>query len=59
MSSSSSFKNLKPIYFYMASVLSFVMANVIRDTSIELYYFSVVIALVLFILGFMKRMKAL
>lgn len=54
----SSFKKLSPMYLYLGSILSFVLANLIRDTSIGFYYLLIVIGLVLFVLGFMKRMKA-
>jgi hypothetical protein len=53
----SSFKNSNPIYFYFVSIIAFVLANFMRDKSIGFYYFLLVIGLVFFVLGFMKRLK--
>jgi hypothetical protein len=53
----SSLKNSSPIYFYFISIASFVLANLIREKSIEFYYALLVIGLVFFFLGLMKRMK--
>lgn len=50
-------KNFNPIYFYFISIASFVLANLIREKSIEFYYALLVIGLVFFFLGLMKRMK--
>jgi len=52
-----SFKNSNPIYFYFISIIAFVLANIIRDMSIGFYYFLLVIGLVFFVLGLIKRMK--
>lgn len=51
------FKNSNPIYFYFVSIISFVLANFIRDKSIEFYYALLVIGVVFFVLGLIKRMK--
>jgi hypothetical protein len=53
----SSFKNSNPIYFYFISITSFVLANLVRGKSIGFYYFLLVIGLVFFVLGMVKRMK--
>jgi len=53
----SSFKNSNPIYFYFVSIIAFVLANLIRDKSVGFYYFLLVIGLIFFVLGFMKRLK--
>ncbi len=51
-------KNSSPIYFYFVSIISFVLANLIREKSIGFYYFLLGIGLLFFVLGFIKRMKA-
>ncbi|SHM45227.1 hypothetical protein SAMN05216269_104246 [Flavobacterium xinjiangense] len=53
----SSFKNTNPIYFYFISISSFVLANLIRSKSISFYYFLLLVGLVFFVLGMVKRMK--
>ncbi|WP_185964095.1 hypothetical protein [Flavobacterium gawalongense] len=45
------------MYLYLVSIISLVLANLIRDKSIGFYYFLLVIGLVFFVLGFMKRLK--
>lgn len=52
-----SFKNSSPIYFYFISIIAFVLANIIRDKSVPVYYILLLTGLVFFILGFMKRVK--
>jgi hypothetical protein len=52
-----SFKNLNPINFYFISIFSFVIANILRDKSLILYYGLLIIGLVFFVLGLIKRMK--
>ena len=53
----SSLKNTPPMYLYLVSIISFILGNVIRDKSLGLYYFLLIIGLVFFVLGFMKRFK--
>ncbi|SFF07680.1 hypothetical protein SAMN04488131_10880 [Flavobacterium xueshanense] len=53
----SSIKNSNPIYFYFISIVSFIVANLIRDKSLGFYYFLLIIGLIFFVLGFMKRLK--
>ena len=53
----SSLKNTPPMYLYLVSIISFILANLVRDKSLSLYYFLLIIGLVFFILGFMKRLK--
>lgn len=53
----SSIKNSNPIYFYFISIISFIVANVVREKSSGFYYFLLIIGLVFFVLGFMKRLK--
>jgi len=53
----SSLKNIPPMYLYLVSIISFILANLIRDKSLGFYYFLLVIGLVFFVLGFMRRLK--
>ena len=53
----SSFGKLSPMAFYFISVISFVLANVIREQSVTVYYLSLVIGLVFFFLGLYKRVN--
>lgn len=53
----SSFKNTSPIYFYFVSIIAFVLANIIREKNIGVYYVLLLIGLAFFVLGFVKRMK--
>jgi len=53
----SSLKNVAPITFYFASVVCFVLANVLKDKSLSFYYVLLVLGLVLFFAGMLKRMR--
>jgi hypothetical protein len=53
----SSFSKLSPMAFYFISVIAFVLANVIREQSVTVYYLSLVIGLVFFFLGLYKRVN--
>ena len=53
----STIKNLSAIYLYLISVVCFVIANVIRDYNIILYYILIVLGIGLFVIGFTKRLK--
>ncbi|MDI5897378.1 hypothetical protein QLS91_06835 [Flavobacterium sp. LB2P84] len=53
----SSLKNTPPMYLYLVSIISFILANLIRDKSLGFYYFLLIIGLVFFVLGFMRRLK--
>jgi hypothetical protein len=53
----SSLKNANPIYFYFISIAAFVLANIIRETSVSFYYVLLVIGLVFFFLGLMRRIN--
>lgn len=48
------YKNIKPIYFYFASIIAFVLSNVVRDQNIPLYYICLLVGTIFFILGFFK-----
>jgi VIT1/CCC1 family predicted Fe2+/Mn2+ transporter len=53
----SSFEKLSPMAFYFISVIAFVLANVIREQSISVYYLCIVVGLVFFFLGLYKRVS--
>ncbi|WP_310594503.1 hypothetical protein [Flavobacterium sp.] len=54
----SSFVKLSPITFYFISIICFVLANVIREQSVPVYYLSLVLGLVFFFLGLYKRVNS-
>jgi len=51
------FKNASPILFYFISIAAFVLANVIREINITIYYALLIVGLVFFFLGLMRRIK--
>jgi hypothetical protein len=53
----SSLKNLTPVAFYFASVVCFVLANVLKDKSLSFYYILLVLGLGLFFAGMLKRIR--
>ena len=52
-----SFGKLSPMAFYFISVICFVLANVIREQNLTVYYIDVVVGLFFFFLGLYKRLK--
>lgn len=48
------YKNLKPIYFYFASIIAFVLSNLLRDANLVLYYILLILGGIFFIMGFFK-----
>lgn len=44
----SSLKNIPTMFFYLASVISFVLANLIRDKNAMFYYILLLIGLISF-----------
>ncbi|MFC3335882.1 hypothetical protein [Flavobacterium palustre] len=50
-------KNMSPVAFYFASVVSFVLANVLKDKSLSFYYILLVLGLVFFFIGMIKRIR--
>jgi hypothetical protein len=52
------FKNISPIYFYLGSVICFVLSNLTRDKNMPVYYTLLFLGAIFFILGFFKRMKS-
>jgi len=53
----SSLKNITPLTFYFGSVICFVLANVIRDQSLSFYYILLVLGLIFFFMGILKRLR--
>ena len=53
----SSLKNIPTIFFYLTSVISFVLANLIRDKNAMFYYILLLIGLISFFLGIRSRIK--
>jgi len=53
----SSLKNVTPVTFYFASVVCFVLANVLKDKSLSFYYILLVLGLCLFFAGMLKRIR--
>ncbi|TRX23062.1 hypothetical protein FNW25_06575 [Flavobacterium franklandianum] len=53
----SSIKNLPIIFFYLLSITSFVLSNVVRDKNRVLYYILLVLGAGFFIFGFFKSRK--
>ena len=51
-------KNISALTFYFASVLSFVLANVLKDKNLSVYYVLLVLGIVLFFLGVLKRIRS-
>ena len=53
----SSLKNITPVTFYFASVLCFVLANVLKDKSLSFYYVLLILGLGFFFAGMIKRIS--
>lgn len=51
-------KNISALTFYFASVLSFVLANVLKYKNLSIYYVLLVLGIVLFFLGVLKRIRS-
>jgi hypothetical protein len=52
------FKNIPTLYFYLVSIVSFVVANIIRDKNIAIYYILLLIGIVSFFFGVIRRVKS-
>jgi len=52
-----SLKNISAVAFYFASVICFVLANVLKDNNLSLYYILLVLGIILFFLGILKRIR--
>ncbi|KQO21464.1 hypothetical protein ASF10_11950 [Flavobacterium sp. Leaf82] len=53
----SSLKNITPLTFYFGSVICFVLANVLRDKILSFYYVLLVLGIVFFFMGILKRLR--
>ncbi|KQB39248.1 hypothetical protein RC62_926 [Flavobacterium aquidurense] len=53
----SSLKNITPLTFYFGSVICFVLANVLRDKVLSFYYILLVLGIVFFFMGILKRLR--
>ncbi|MBW1654824.1 MULTISPECIES: hypothetical protein [Flavobacterium] len=53
-----SLKNISAVAFYFASVICFVLANVLKDNNLSVYYILMVAGIILFFLGVLKRTNA-
>ncbi|MFD1602732.1 hypothetical protein ACFSJW_20790 [Flavobacterium artemisiae] len=53
----SSLKNMTPSTFYFASVICFVLASVLKDKNISIYYILLVLGIGLFFVGAIKRSR--
>lgn len=53
-----SLKNISAVAFYFASVICFVLANVLKDNNISVYYILLVAGIILFFLGVLKRVNS-
>jgi hypothetical protein len=53
----SSFKNISAVVFYFASVVCFVLASVLRDSSLSFYYILLVLGIAFFFMGVRKRLR--
>ncbi|SHH02685.1 hypothetical protein SAMN05444372_11324 [Flavobacterium micromati] len=52
------FKNIPTLYFYLVSIVCFVVANIIRDKNIAIYYILLLIGIVSFFFGVIRRVKS-
>jgi hypothetical protein len=53
----SSLKNTRPIFLYFISIGACVLANIIKEINITLYYVLLVVAVVFFFFGLTRRIK--
>ena len=54
----SSLKNISPLYFYLVSMICFVLANVVRDQTISFYYALLLVGVMCCVAGFLLRIKS-
>ncbi|PBJ14535.1 hypothetical protein [Flavobacterium sp. ACN6] len=52
-----SLKNISAVAFYFASVICFVLANVLKDSNLSVYYVLLVVGVILFFMGVIKRLR--
>jgi hypothetical protein len=48
-------KNYTPIHFYFVSIIAFVLANFLREKSASFYYVLLLVGIVFFVLGVVRR----
>ncbi|MCP2027647.1 hypothetical protein L1276_002807 [Flavobacterium sp. HSC-32F16] len=53
-----SLKNISAVAFYFASVICFVLANVLKDGNLSVYYILLVLGIVFFFMGVLKRLRS-
>lgn len=51
------YKNLKPIHLYLCSIVFIVLSNVVRDKNQSIYLAFLILGVILFALGFSKKIK--
>jgi pilus assembly protein TadC len=52
------FKNSSPMTFYIISIISFFIANYLGNKNLPIYFSLLVIGLVFFVLGILKRFRS-
>lgn len=52
-----SLKNISALTFYFASILCFVLSNVLKESNLSVYYVLLVFGVILFFLGVIKRIQ--
>lgn len=52
------FKNSSPMTFYIISIISFFIANYVGNKNLTIYFSLLVIGLVFFVLGILKRFRS-
>ncbi len=51
-------KKISPMYLYLASIISFVLANITREINFILYYLLILLGLIFFVAGFLIQIKS-
>ena len=51
------FRNLKPIQFYMGSIIFFVLSSLVKDKYHNLYLVFLILGVLLFFFGIGRRIK--
>ncbi|CAN1510364.1 hypothetical protein MCEGE10_00776 [Flavobacteriaceae bacterium] len=51
------YKNLKPIHLYLCSIVFIVLSNAVREKNQTIYLIFLLLGVVLFALGFSKKIK--
>lgn len=53
----SSLKNISPVAFYFASVVCFVLANVLKESALSVYYILMILGIGFFFMGAIRRTR--